>query len=353
MITIGVDAHKRVHVAVAFDTGGREVGVWSGPNTPGSWSRLRTWAASLGEPRMWGIEGAWNYGRGLAQHLVGAGETVYEVNARWTALQRRGARRPGKSDRLDAHAVAQFVRREAPHLPRVQPDDVTATLDLLARERATAQSDATRLRNQIHALLLQLDPVYKDHLPNVRSRAWIEAVARYRRTASDVLAEVRSASVRRLAQRLRQVADQIDSLSLQIRTLATEAGFAPLTRICGINLLTAGTLAGMLGPGQRFASDAALAAYAGVAPLEASSAGLVRHRLNRGGNRQLNAVLHMIALTQMRSWPPARAYIDRRVSEGKSQREARRALKRYLIRAIWQAWKTCAPADALANARAA
>lgn len=82
MITIGVDAHKRVHVTVAFDTGGREVGAWSGPNTPGSWSRLRTWAASLGEPRMWGIEGAWIYGRGLAQHLVAAGETVYEVNPR-------------------------------------------------------------------------------------------------------------------------------------------------------------------------------------------------------------------------------------------------------------------------------
>ena len=96
-----------------------------------------------------------------------------------------------------------------------------------------------------------------------------------------------------------------------------EAGFTPLTGICGVNLLTAGTLAGILGPGQRFASDAALAAYAGVAPLEASSAGRVRYRLNSGGNRQLNSVLHMITVTQMRSWPAVRAYITKRVSEGR------------------------------------
>ena len=224
MITIGVDAHKRVHVAVALDSSGREAGAWHGPNSPTGWAQMVAWADSHGEPRVWGIEGAWNYGRGLAQQLVVAGETVYEVNSRWTALQRRGARRPGKSDRLDAQAVAQFVRREAPRLPRVQADDVTATLDLLTSERATAQSDAIRLRNQIHALLLQLDPAYKDHLPNVRSRAWIDAVARYRAPRAGSLADVRTASVRRLAQRLRQATTQIDDLSQQIRDLATQTG---------------------------------------------------------------------------------------------------------------------------------
>ncbi len=147
--------------------------------------------------------------------------------------------------------------------------------------------------------------------------------------------------------------DQIGDLGQQIRVLTVKAGFAPLTRICGVNLLTAGTLAGILGPGQRFASDAALAAYAGVAPLEASSAGRVRHRLNRGGNRQLNAVLHMISVTQLRSWPPARAYVARRLSEGKTQREAMRALKRYLVRAIWQAWKSCRLSDLQTQARVA
>ena len=350
---IGVDAHKRVHVAVAIDGTGQEIESWRGPNSPEGWDRLREWSLPLGGDRTWGVEGSGNYGRGLAQRLVEAGETVYEVNSRWTALRRRGARRRGKSDRLDAHAVAHFVRQEAPQLPRVLADDPTVILDLLVRERAATLSEVGRVRNQIHALLMQLDPQYKEHLPDLRSKAGLDALVGYEAARIGPLQQTRAASVRRLAQRLRLAVDQVADLGQQIRTRTVEAGFAPLTRICGINLLTAGTLAGILGPGQRFASDAALAAYGGVAPLEASSAGLVRHRLNRGGNRQLNAVLHMMSVTQMRSWPPARAYVARRVSEGKTQREARRALKRYLIRAIWQAWKSCTPVKARADARAA
>ena len=113
--------------------------------------------------------------------------------------------------------------------------------------------------------------------------------------------------------------------------------------------LTAGTLAGVLGPADRFATDAQLAAYAGVAPLEASSAGLVRHRLNRGGNRRLNAVFYRIVLTQAHHLPAARAYIDRRLTEGKTRREAHRALRRFVVRAIWRLWQECRPAQTAAS----
>ena len=108
-----------------------------------------------------------------------------------------------------------------------------------------------------------------------------------------------------------------------------------------LDLLTAGALAGLLGPGRRFGSEAQVSAYAGVAPLEASSAGRVRHRLNRGGNRRLNAILYRMALTQLRCWPPAQDYVARRLREGKTKREAIRALKRYLMRAIWRLWQGC------------
>ena len=145
---------------------------------------------------------------------------------------------------------------------------------------------------------------------------------------------------------------QAEELAEQIKARARPR-FSPLTRLCGVNLLTAGALAGILGPGRRFASDAQLAAYAGVAPLEASSAGLVRHRLNRGGNRRLNAILYRIALTQARYSPEARAYLDRRVAEGKTRREALRALKRYLIRAIWRLWQDCQPCQPATSDNAA
>ena len=342
MITIGVDAHKRVHVALALDEAGCEIGRWEGPNNSVGWRGLTEWALGLDSDRRWGIEGAWGYGRGLAQQLVTAGGAVFEVNARWTAFGRRSARKPGKTDRLDARAIALLVRQEASTLPRVLPEDHTAVLNLLSTEREGAVAEATRLRNQIHALLLHLDPEYQARLRILKSPATLAALENYAAPNGGPLQQARAAAVRRLAQRLRLALTQAEELTNRIRDSAA-ADFSPLTRLCGVNLLTAGTLAGILGPGHRFATDAQLAAYAGVAPLEASSAGYVRHRLNRGGNRRLNAVLYRIALTQARHSVEARAYLDRRVAEGKTRREAIRALKRFIIRAIWRLWQECRP----------
>src|SRR4051794_26308779 len=109
MLYIGVDAHKSVHVALALDADGTVLGHWQGPNSPTGWSELLRWAVALATPLQWGIEGAWNYGRGLAQQLLGAGQTVYEINPNWTAQRRQRNRKRGKNDRLDALAVAQLV----------------------------------------------------------------------------------------------------------------------------------------------------------------------------------------------------------------------------------------------------
>jgi transposase len=341
MITIGVDAHKQVHVAVVLDEAGRELDRWQGPNSAEGWLKMLGWASSLGSTRRWGVEGAWNYGRGLAQHLVEAGEEVYEVNPRWTAEERKRSRKRGKSDRLDALAVAELVWREGSDLPVVVEEDQTAVLDLLVSEREDLLAEATRLRNRIHQLLLQIDPEYKAHLPKLNSEAGLRALERYTASGNESREE-RAAAVRRLARRLCLATGQAKELARRIRSLARQ-DFEPLTRLCGINLLTAGALAGILGPATsgRFSNDAQLAAYAGVAPLEASSAGAVRHRLSRDGNRDLNAIVYRIAITQARWLPEARAYLRRRVSEGKTAREALRALKRYIVRAIWRLWREC------------
>ena len=342
MITIGVDAHKSVHVALALNDAGQELGHWQGPNSAKGWQSLTRWAAAFGVPLQWGVEGAWGCGRGLAQHLVVAGATVYEVNGRWTVLGRRSARKPGKTDRLDARAVAALVRQEASSLPRVSPEDDTTVIELLATEREGVVVEATRLRNRLHALLLQIDPEYRGHVPSLKSQAGLRALETYASSGSSFLEHQRAAAVRRLAGRLRLALTQAEELAEQIREHA-RSRFSPLTQLCGVNLLTAGILAGILGPGHRFSSDAELAAYAGAASLEASSAGLVRHRLNRGGNRRLNAVLYRIALTQAHHSPEARAYLERRVAEGKTRREAIRALKRFIVRAIWRLWQQCQP----------
>ncbi len=340
MITIGVDAHKALHVAVALDDAGCEISQWRGCNSASGWNDAQRWAAGLGDVRQWGIEGAWSYGRGLAQQLVACGEVVYEVNTRWTALGRRSARKPDKTDGLDARAIALFLRQEPASLPRVYEEDDSAVLDLLTVERDAAIVEATRLRNQIHALLMQLDPEYRERSPRLDSRAGVRAALVYTTEATSEIQRQRSATVRRLAARLHLALAQAEELAQEIKTRAS-AAYTPLTKMCGVNLLTAGALAGILGPGRRFASDAQLAAYAGAAPLEASSAGSVRHRLNRGGNRKLNAVLYRIVLTQAHYSLDARVYLARRIAEGKTRREAVRALKRYIARAIWQLWCEC------------
>ena len=217
-------------------------------------------------------------------------------------------------------------------------------LDLLVTEREDIVGEATRLRNQLHQLLLQLDPAYRRRIPSLTATNGVKAAAAYATDDPRSLPQERAGAVRRLAQRLHLAQEQAQALARRIAQLAA-ARFARLTAICGVSLLTARALAGVLGPGRRFTSDAQLAAYAGVAPLEASSAGRARHRLNRGGNRRLNAILYRIAITQARCSPAARAYLARRLSEGKTKREALRALKRFIVRAIWRRWQACdAPA---------
>ena len=339
MGTIGVDAHKSVHQALALEQDGSILAHWRGPNTAESWQRLLDWAQTLPGPRQWGIEGAWNYGRGLAQFLVAWGEVVFEVNPRWTADTRRRARTAGKTDRLDAHAVAKLVRDEAATLPQVTAEDASTVLDLRVTEREALLAEATRSRNQLHQLLLQLSPGCAAQMPSLTTEAGLVAVERALPLQVSSLQQ-RVGAIRRLVQRLRLATEQAATLEREICTRA-KAHYLPLTELKGVQLLTAGALAGILGPGQRFRSEAELAAYAGVAPLETSSAGIVRHRLNRGGNRRLNAILYRIALTQARSWPPAQAYLAKRTAEGKSWREAMRALKRYLVRAVWRLWQRC------------
>lgn len=272
MLTFGVDAHKQVHMAVVLNATAQIEGTWCGPNNRTGWEEMLQWACSLAKERQWGIEGAWNYGRGLAQYLVDAGEKVFDINPRWTAEQRRSARKVDKSDTRDAHAIAKIVQQEQAVLSPVQAEDESATLELLVTEREATIAEATRLRNQLHQMLLQLDPDYKQHLPTLTSKAGVIRLLEYTTTNASSLDQQRAAAVRRLAQRLQLATEQASALASEIRRRAHHH-YAPLAELPGLGLLAAGALAGILGPGQRFENDAQLAALAGIAPLEASSVG--------------------------------------------------------------------------------
>jgi transposase len=348
VIWIGVDAHKQIHQAVAISDGGI-AGEQTIPNTEAAWAALLEWARQWPE-RIWAVEGAWYLGRGLAQYLAAQGERVHEVNGRWTASRRRGMRQRGKSDRLDARAVATLLREEADGLPRVFPEaDPEAVVQLLSREHATLNEEKTRVLNRLHALLLQCDPEYKRHLPELTTRPAIAALLSYTAPGSGELARERERAVRRQAEQLALLDAQERNLERELKAASRER-FSPLTQIEGVGPLIACALVAELGRPRPGFREEHLAADAGVSPLEASSAGGVRHRLNRGGNRRLNMLFHQIVLTQGRIYPPAQHYLSRRRGEGLTPREARRALKRHLVRRVYRAWLECfrAPLEAVA-----
>jgi transposase len=339
VIWIGVDAHKRIHQAVAISESGIQA-ERTIMNTPADWGALLEWARQWPQ-RIWAIEGAWYLGRGLAQYLAEHGERVHEVSGRLTARQRTHALRRGKSDRLDAAAVAQLLREEAERLPRVLvPDEETAQVQLWSRTQAELTKDMTRLVNRLHDLLLLCDPEYGRRLPDLTTKAAITALRTYSAPGGGGLARERELIVRQTAAQLALLYEQDRELRSKLERAST-GRFSPLRQIEGIGPIIACALVAEMGtPRPRF-SEEQLAALAAVSPLEASSAGAVRHRLNRGGNRRLNMLFHVISLTQGRSYPPARAYLERRRAEGLTAREARRALKRHLVRRVFHAWRSC------------
>ncbi len=336
MITLGVDAHKEVHVAVAVDEQGRPQDTWEGPNSEPAWQEALEWASQW-ESRQWGIEGSGNYGQGLAQHLVRARETVYEVNPRLTAQGRRRARKQDKNDRLDAQAVAGVVLRDGPQLPVVVAENEAAVLDVMTRERDRLKSQVDRLRNQLHFDLFKLDPQYRKTFPSLSKLDTIRRLEHFTPEVDTPLAVVRGAAVRRVAAVLRLVLEQEEQLTREIESISGTR-YGALTEIQGVARLTAGILAGILGT-RKFNSEDQFATYCGASPLETSSSGRIRHRLNRGGNRRLNRVLYLIALTQWKQQGEGRRYIERRKEEGKSWLEAVRALKRFIARAVWRLWQ--------------
>src|SRR5918994_3325305 len=219
-IWIGVAAHKRRHEAVALGPDGL-LSHKPAPNTPAGWAGLLAWAGAWPEP-VWAIEGSGALGRGLAQVLAERGERVHEVAPKWSAQRRRTRRKPGKSDRLDAHAVARLVREEADALPLVLPEEpAAASVELRSRLREDVVAGMTRLRNRLHALLLLCDPESHRHLPKLTTRAGLRACQEDTAPGAGPLARAREQAVRQLAAQLALLARQERELRANIeRTVA-------------------------------------------------------------------------------------------------------------------------------------
>jgi transposase len=331
MIVIGVDAHSQSHTAAAVNAQTAvELDGLTVFARPAGHERLLDWAQRLDSERLWALEDCRNLSGSLERYLLMAGQTVVRVPPKLMAQERKSARGYGKSDAIDAVAVARAAIRE-PDLPLARLAGPEREIKLLVDHREDLVQESTRHQRRLRWHLHAIDPELQPPLRCLALAGNLDALARkLARRPQDAQVVI----CRELIRRIRELTRRIKELKSQLHHLVRRRCPA-LLELPGCGPLMAARILAEVEDINRFANERHLASYAGARPLLASSGKQQRHRLNRTGNRRLNRALYIIALTQARIHQPARDYIARRVSEGKSTREAMRALKRYIARRIY------------------
>jgi transposase len=331
VVTGGVDTHLDVHVAAALDAIGGLLGVESFPTTPAGCGSLLEWLAGFGTVERVGVEGTGSYGAGLARHLQAGGVTVVEVNR----ADRSARRRQGKSDPLDAISAARAAQSgTATGSSKGRDGQVEAIRTLMVTKRS-ARRDRTATINQMRALVSTAPDDIRTRFAHHTTLCLVSEAAGLRPRTGEIVDYTTRVALRELGRRATYLADEIDRIDQLLAPLV--ASRAPsLLALDGVGPDTAAILLIAAGdhPG-RLRSEAAWAHLCGVAPIPASSGKITRRRLNPAGDRQANHALWRIVLSRMSSEPRTRAYVERRVLEGKTKMEIMRCLKRYVAREVF------------------
>jgi transposase len=333
MIVIGSDPHKRSFTFSAVVAGTGELrSSETVPATGAGHARMLAWARGLDAERVWAVEDCRHVSGKLERFLLARGERVVRVPPKLMAGRRKGSRQRGKSDPIDSLAVARAALEEGVDtLPVARLEGPAREVKLLLDHREDVVAERTRIQNRLRWLLHDRWPELELPAGCLDRLVWLDRLAgRLRRCTQDADVRVMRHQVRRLRELTREAA------AIERELLVLVGGLQPrLLDLPGVGALTAAKLIAEIAGIERFRSQAKLARLAGIAPIPASSGNRTRVRLDRGGNRQLNAAIHRIAVTQLRCHQPAKDYIARRLSEGKTKREALRCLKRHLIRTIY------------------
>jgi transposase len=331
MITLGIDAHKRTHTVVAVDDAGRQLGQkTTTATTSDDHLEMLRWAERFGAERSWAVEDCRHLSRRLEADLLAAGERIVRVPPKLMAHARDAARTYGKSDPIDALAVARAALRH-PDLPAARLDGPARELRLLVDHREDLVAERTRCVNRLRWHLHELDPAWDPPARSLTAINNLDAVAERLAALDGAVARIAG----EIVTHIRELTMRERALEREITTLVTD--LAPtLLALVGVGALTAAKIVAETADVRRFRSKDAYARHNGTAPLPVWSGNRERHRLSRTGNRQINAAIHRIAITQMRCHDDAHAYLERRIGSGNTKTEALRALKRRLSDVVYR-----------------
>jgi transposase len=332
VIVVGIDPHKQTHTAIAVSgaTGAVLAELTVKARTPG-FERLVEWARELDRERLFAVEDGRHVSGHLERHLIARGEDGVRVPPRLMGESRRADRVRGKSDPIDATAVARAALAH-PDLPRATLAGPEREIGLLVAHRESLVRERTDRICKLRWLLHDIDP---DLAPPLRTLNRFRTLDRLMGTLGALEPSVCVRICLELVGRCREITVRAKELEREIDALI-KATALMLLEIPGCGSLTAAKIVAETAQVSRFPTEGHFARYAGTAPVPASSGATHRHRFNRRGNRQLNAALHRIAVTQLRIHQPAKDYVSRKRSEGMSKTEAIRALKRHLSRVVFK-----------------
>jgi len=329
MIAVGVDAHKHEHAICALDGLGRVIGARTICANRRGYAELESWIGRLPEAVVVGIEGAGSYGAGLCEQLLAAGVDVVEVDRPRRSERRRG----GKSDRSDALLAAKKVlTNDGLSTPRAGGTRQAMSALLVAYGSCIAER--TRVLNALHALHTTGPAALREQLGTGSGKQLATRVMKLQQRRNSLpAAQISLELLRDYAERAADLTRRADTYKAKLDELVRSLD-PELLNEPGIGPISAAKL--LVSDPHRLSGEAAFARCNGTAPLPASSGQTIRHRLSRSGDRQANNAIHTIALSRSIHDPETRAYLNRRIAEGKTRREAMRSLKRHLSRSLYK-----------------
>jgi transposase len=345
-LIVGIDVHRHTHAVALIDERGGEIATLTIANSPKGYRRLIDWLADQNAGNaVIGVESPGSYGRCLVGALAGAGFEVLQVPA-WRTHRERHRRGPGKTDHGDALSVAHVVLTKRDELGVAQEPELVRALGMLELQRRRFVRDRTKAIQRLRSDWTQIDPVAEAGTVRCDRERELRKLKRIR-FGDSLVERIAARCIRELAYAIDDLNHRISALDREIAELLAEHD-NPLEDLNGAGTNLAATIIAQAGDVRRFRDASAFARFCGAAPIPTGSGQTAgRHRLHRGGNRQLNSALYRIAIVQQRHHPQAKAYLARKIAEGKTPREARRALKRHLANVLYRrlyAWANNTPA---------